>query len=164
MKKKSVDDFKETFDNYSKKLLDVIQDCSYLSPENQVRASELVKAFLDEFGGLSEEVAEADDFFIEKLRSLPRGSIGAHYAELWDSINSLQAQNIPRDELLMFLDSAIVNFTREFTITANRDIFTSSEPKPELRCIFSACTSTYNTALAKIGEVLPTEDIAGERK
>lgn len=159
----SIGDLKETIDKYSKKLVDLINDCCYLTPERQIQAFELVKAFLDEFGNLDENISCADDHFIEYLRTLPPGTIASHYAELWNSLNALEAQNLPRDELLMFLDSAVVNFTRQFTTSVNRDLGDLAT-NPELGCIYSACSSTYHRALAKITEVLPTEDIAVERK
>ena len=121
----------------------------------------MVQVFLSEIGGnsvLDENVSKADDHFIESLRMLPGGTIAAHYTELWNSLNTLEAQNLPREELLMFLDSAIVNFTGEFTASVNRDL-RDVAIDPELnQCLFSGSSATYNRALAKITELFPEED------
>lgn len=114
----------------------------------------MIQGFVDEFGVLDVNISCADDHFIENLRALPPGGIAASYSELWNSLNALEAQNLSRDELFMFLDSAVVNFTLQFTTSVNQDLGDLTT-NPELRCIYAACSGTYHKALAKITDVLP---------
>ena len=163
----TIGELKETVEKYSEKLIKLVRECDYLNPENQIQAFELVKAFLPQVDGnsvLDENVSRADDHFIENLRSLPPGTIAAHYTELWNSLNSLESQNLPREELLMFLDSAVVNFTGQFTASVNQDLGDIVTDPEMNHCLFAASSATYNKALAKITEVLPIEDIVADRR
>ena len=79
---------------------------------------------------------------------------------MWNSINALEAQNLPHNEFLMFLDSAVVNFTAQFTTSVCRDFDGIINDTEASRCLFAPHSETYNRALEKISALLPNEDIA----
>lgn len=136
-----------------------------MAPENQIQAYELVKSFLnqlDEHSPLDENVSTADDHFIEGLRVLPFGGVASGYVKLWNSLNVLEAQNLSHEELIPLLDSAVVDFTREFTAAVCSDIEEVISDPIANTCLFIPSSDTYNKALAKITELLPEDNILKE--
>lgn len=126
---------------------------SSCSAENQVKASNYVEKYLIDFMdafGLNERVSQQDDMFIEALRRYPPDTNGAHYAELWDTLNSLEVQNLPTDHLCMFIESAMLSFSERFVSTNRRDFAAELTDYVIGLCIMRGICETFNNAMDKI--------------
>lgn len=154
----SIGDLKESFEKYSGKIRDCVSELSDCAPEDQVKVSESVEKFLADFMetfDLDERVSREDDEFIETLRRYPENSIAAHYRTLWDTLNGLESSDLPLAELSTFIDSAVMNFSRQFVDSNTREFAADMADEDIGPCMFEGIRSTFNKAMDKINEALP---------
>ena len=152
----SIGELKESFEKYSDKIRGCLLDLGNCSPENQVKASTYIEKYLSDFKEafeLDERVSQNDDMFIETLRSYPQGSIASHYAELWDTINGLEALNLSSPELLLYIDSAILSFSREFVDSNHREFATEMADEVIAPCMIGGFCETFNRAMDKLNDL-----------
>lgn len=152
----SIGELKESFEKYSAKIRECLFDLRNCSPENQVKASSYIENYLNNFKeafGLDERVSQEDDMFIETLRSYPEGSIASNYAELWDTLNGLEAQKLSSHELLIYIDSAVLSFSREFVDSNHREFATEIADEVIAPCMIGGFCATFNRAMDKLNDL-----------
>lgn len=120
----SIGELKESYEKYSKKLRERVTELKGCSPKNKDAASKRVEKFLNDFKkafNMDKKVSREDDNFIEALREYPEGTLAAHYTKLWDNLNEFETMNLEREELLTFIDSAVLEFSRQFVESNRRE-------------------------------------------
>lgn len=152
----SIGELKESFEKYSAKIRRHLSDLRHCSPENQVKASAYIEKYLSDFKEafeLDERVSQVDDMFIEALRRYPKGSIASHYAELWDTINGLESQKLSSQELLIYIDSAVLSFSREFVDSNHREFATEIADDVIAPCMIGGMCETFNKAMDRLSDL-----------
>lgn len=120
----SSSDLKESFAKYSHKLNDHVSKMDCYPPEVQAQVSEYVSRFLKEFEesfDLNDQIVQEDTIFIEALRKFPEEALAANYVQLWDTVVGLESSDIPNEEMLVFLESAVTEYARQVAETKARD-------------------------------------------
>lgn len=112
---------------------------------------------MDAFG-LNERVSQKDDMLIEALRRYPADSFAFSYADLWDTLNSLEAQNLPSQELLTFIDSAVLTFSERFVRAHLHEFATELEDEVIRTCMINGISSSFNKSMDKLYHLQTTKE------
>lgn len=103
-----------------------------------------------------------DQYFIERLREFPEGSAAALYAYLWTTLNEVDDMQLNRDEKVLYIDSAVKYFSREF-YTVNRRNFAAELADPSIfNANFASMHRSFDTTLNKIGDIVAGTQVDSE--
>ena len=153
----------ESYGKHSAKILECVEFLS-CPPEIQVSVFELVQKFLEsvrETVKIEDDASRETDHFIEKLSTMPEGSLASHYHNLWQTLDTIETADLGPENIPPMIDSAFIEFTHQFVQSFRRDFDMDSMDPITNGSLFAGMLADYNEVVEKIARLIPqTGDIS----